>query len=959
LTAAGSPYTAAGDLTVAPNVSLTLEPGVRVQFTSNADLMKSGENTARSELTVRGRLVADGTPAAPITLGSTSTTLGSWFGLVLDTTARDVVLDHLVIDRANHGLTYRSTGANNQLTNLTIQSTLNYGMWLRTGTPSINGFSIVNAGGYGVHVADSSSPSLSNGTILHAGYGVYVAHNEPGHTVAIDNVTIDNCEPFGIYTAASGSNGATVNVTDSIITTSGYGIYRADSAAISVTHSNIWNHINGDLRNVTAGTGVISSNPLYVSATDLRLTSNSPSRFGAGNGADQGGRPYDTVATPGLHGVLWSNTTLTAAGGPYPVAGDLTVAPNVTLTIEPGATLQFTSNADLMKSGENTARGELTVRGRLIADGTPTTPITFGSTSTTLGSWYGLVLDATARDVVLDNVVITRANHGLTYRSTATTNQLSRLSIQSTLNYGMWLRAGAPKINGFSIVNAGGYGVHVSDSASPTLLNGVMLNASYGVYVAHNEPGHTVDVVNCTIESSEPFAIYTAASGSNGAAVTVTNSILTNSGYGIYRADSATVTVTYSDVWNNINGNYRNVTAGAGTISSNPLYVSATDLHLQSTSVAIDAGTTGPTTDAEGITRPLDGNGIGGAQWDMGAYEFVLAAVCGNGAIEPGEACDSGASNGMYGHCNANCTGLGPRCGDGITNGPETCDDANTSNTDGCLNSCVVATCGDGYVRAGVEQCDDGNDSNTDACLNSCDAARCGDGFTQAGVEQCDDGNTSNTDACLTSCEPASCGDGFVQVGEEDCDDQNDSNTDACLNTCEAARCGDGFTQAGVEECDDGNDIATDACTAVCEHATCGDGVVQTGVEQCDDGNDVDTDQCSNACERTRCGDGVVQEPEECDDGNDIDTDACRYDCTDAACGDGVVRAGVEQCDDGNVKAGDGCSPACMVETGEPNDPNDPPGGDGCCQTSGHANGGLVLAALVAIVLRRRRRPAR
>src|SRR5262249_8545439 len=154
---------------------------------------------------------------------------------------------------------------------------------------------------------------------------------------------------------------------------------------------------------------------------------------------------------------------------------------------------------------------------------------------------------------------------------------------------------------------------------------------------------------------------------------------------------------------------------------ANPQYVSASDLHLQSTSVCIDAGTAGsPAHDLDGVTRPLDGDGIGGAAWDVGAYEYVASAVCGNGATESGETCDDGAANGTYGHCKTDCSGMGPHCGDGVLNGSEACDDGNTSNTDGCLNTCVVATCGDGFVRAGMEQCDDGNTSNTDACLNTC-----------------------------------------------------------------------------------------------------------------------------------------------------------------------------------------------------------------------------------------------
>jgi cysteine-rich repeat protein len=59
--------------------------------------------------------------------------------------------------------------------------------------------------------------------------------------------------------------------------------------------------------------------------------------------------------------------------------------------------------------------------------------------------------------------------------------------------------------------------------------------------------------------------------------------------------------------------------------------------------------------------------------------------------------------------------------------------------------------CGDGVVDDG-EECDDGNADETDACLSSCEIATCGDGFTQAGVEECDDGNLEDGDGCEASC---------------------------------------------------------------------------------------------------------------------------------------------------------------------------------------------------------------
>jgi MYXO-CTERM domain-containing protein len=995
LTAAQSPYVAAGDLTVAPNVTLTIEPGVTVSFQASSDIMLAGANTSRGELIVRGRLVADGTPAGPIAIGSTSTTNGSWYGVDLDTGAHDSVLDHVTISRAIYGLIYRSTGTGNVLTNLTASSASTYGVYLRTGAPAIDRLTVISASSAGVYVGDSSSPVLTNCVVRNSGtYGVFVQHTSAGRTVGLDNCTLNANGTYNVYTGASSANSATVAITDSILTNASYGVYRADAAAVTVTRSNVWNNTSGNYVGVSPGTGAISINPLYVSTTDLRLTSNSPSRFAASGGMDQGALPYDVVPTPGLHGTLWNDVTLTAAGGPYTVAGDVTIPANVTLTIEPGTTLSFQASSDIMLAGANTSRGELIVRGRLIAGGTPAAPITIRSTATTNGSWYGVDLDASSRDSLLQHVTIERAIYGLIYRSTGTGNVLRHVTASSASTYGLYLRTGSPTIDGWRSISASSAGIYVGDSSSPVLTNCIVRNSgTYGVFIQHTSAGRSVALTNCTLNANGTYNVYTGASSANAAAVSIKNAILTNASYGVYRADAATITVTYSDVWNNTSGNYVGVTPGAGVLSANPQFVSTTDLHLQGTSVAIDSGTTGPTSDADGTTRPLEGNGIGMPAWDMGAYEFVLAPACGNGAVEPGEACDSGVNNGMYGYCKADCSGLGERCGDGMVNGPEQCDDGNASNTDGCLNTCVAATCGDGHVYGGVEQCDDGNTSNTDACLATCVVATCGDGYVRAGVEECDDGNASNTDGCLATCVNATCGDGYVYAGVEDCDDANGSNADGCLNTCVAASCGDGHVYAGVEECDDGNTIPTDECTATCTVAVCGDGVVQAGIEECDDGNASNTDgcvagcvaatcgdghvqagveacddgntdntdACTNACVSATCGDGVVQPGvEECDDGNTIDTDACRYNCINAACGDGVVRPEVEECDDGNVRPGDGCSPACKVEGGpiDPMDPMDPAPG-GCCQTSDRgAPGALLLAGVVALGLRRRRRRA-
>lgn len=254
--------------------------------------------------------------------------------------------------------------------------------------------------------------------------------------------------------------------------------------------------------------------------------------------------------------------------------------------------------------------------------------------------------------------------------------------------------------------------------------------------------------------------------------------------------------------------------------------------------------------------------------------------------------------------------GLAPRCGNGIVQSEEQCDDGNRDAGDGCADDCLIeprfvcftterggslcvyaGVCGDGQLEFG-EACDDGNRTGGDGCSASCQVEAhyacpypgsacvqgpsCGDGLVM-GLEQCDaDAGCRNCQVepgwvCPdgTSCWTR-CGDGQV-VGDEACDDFNRQSGDGCSDTCRiewnvcqeqpslcpvnVGLCGDGSID-GWETCDDANTEAGDGCSATCETepscapecaATCGNGRVEDD-EGCDDGNVIEGDGCSSAC---------------------------------------------------------------------------------------------------------------
>ncbi len=231
---------------------------------------------------------------------------------------------------------------------------------------------------------------------------------------------------------------------------------------------------------------------------------------------------------------------------------------------------------------------------------------------------------------------------------------------------------------------------------------------------------------------------------------------------------------------------------------------------------------------------------------------------CGDGVIQPPEICDDGTLNGKYGHCDATCTGTGFSCGDGKRQPGEVCD-CKDWNGQYALNG-VIAPAPDYTAMS----CGTPNDS-TPSCSWDCSAPgpRCGDSVVN-GTEVCDGGFQEFkgycSDAAQTGCNsnadcpaPSTCGN-FCPKAEQREHRVCQSN-DPALTTDDAGACtwgtwvctapgfcGNGKVEAG-EQCDDGNSNNNDGCVIdpakgiMCKKSTCGDGYVNpAGGEQCDEG---------------------------------------------------------------------------------------------------------------------------
>ncbi len=291
---------------------------------------------------------------------------------------------------------------------------------------------------------------------------------------------------------------------------------------------------------------------------------------------------------------------------------------------------------------------------------------------------------------------------------------------------------------------------------------------------------------------------------------------------------------------------------------------------------------------------------------DTWAIDDVTVTRCGDGVLDSGEVCEDGECCDL-----GTCTwaDVGSSCGDTADtecNAADTCDGAG-----GCLANLAAAgaACGDQGVDCHVDDSCDGAGNCADAGFASVGAS-CGDGSDT----ECSDPDTCDgAGSCLANhaSSGASCGDG----SDTECNDADTCDgTGACLanHAAAGAACGD----QGVA-C-----LLDDSCDGA---GSCADAGFETAGTSCGDGSDTectDPDTCNGA---GACLDNHASSGATCGDGSDTE-------CTDPDTCDG---AGV--CLDNHASSGATCGDDSVTECTDA----DTCDGAGACLDN-HAAAGVV-----------------
>ncbi|WP_444893972.1 right-handed parallel beta-helix repeat-containing protein [Microbulbifer sp. TRSA001] len=526
---AGTTYTLLSTLYVQSGVTLTIEPGARIEV--------GGEFRLR----VYGTLDAQGSSDNPIIFTSDESTprAGDWYGIVAQS-GGTVDLDHVILEYGDYGL-YAASGSTFSVSNSTLQYFDESGVYAYNASGSISNNTIQYADVAGVYLQGVANATVSGNTITDNTYGFYIKGlSSNATTPTITGNTVTGNSNYGFYIAGASGNVTNPTITDNTITgNSGYGFYLygvldADyDPQPVITGNSIYSNSNYDLYAYWYETGVVTVNATgnWWNTTDSGSIAAEVYDYNDSTSyrpiVDYRGYldAEGVIAEPsnGLFGYLTEDTTL-VAGTTYTLLSTLYVQSGVTLTIEPGARIEV--------GGEFRLR----VYGTLDAQGSSDNPIIFTSDESTprAGDWYGIVAQS-GGTVDLDHVILEYGDYGL-YAASGSTFSVSNSTLQYFDESGVYAYNASGSISNNTIQYADVAGVYLQGVANATVSGNTITDNTYGFYIKGLSSNATTPIITGnTVTGNSNYGFYIAGASGNVTNPTITDNTITgNSGYGFY-----------------------------------------------------------------------------------------------------------------------------------------------------------------------------------------------------------------------------------------------------------------------------------------------------------------------------------------------------------------------------------------------------------------------------------------
>nr|WP_320192686.1 right-handed parallel beta-helix repeat-containing protein [uncultured Desulfobacter sp.] len=289
------------------------------------------------------------------------------------------------------------------------------------------------------------------------------------------------------------------------------------------------------------------------------------------------------VETPGTGITITIDSSLTTTSGSLSadetwsgtvsLTGDVTVPDGVTLTIEPGTTIQFTALNDDQAGGSNTSRIELLVNGILKAQGTGESPILFTSDSDnpSAGDWTGIRLapESNNADLVMTHCTVNYCATAVYYNSSgySTAINISNSVFEHLSDSGFYLYddSGADPsvtLQNNMVQDIGGSGIYLYTTGNYTAIdsnisgNTIKNAGSFGIRIYANGSYSEIDgeISGNIIQDvgGNGINVYNAYGHAYQSDLQITgNTILRSTYYGIhvylYRGD-ASVSISANDI---------------------------------------------------------------------------------------------------------------------------------------------------------------------------------------------------------------------------------------------------------------------------------------------------------------------------------------------------------------------------------------------------------------------------